>query len=140
MYLLLRLLEIELHTRIREVLERRYPQHDDQWWVEGVPERIRKECAQRREEDPKRLEPFAYTTLVHLKEIVDKNWSIFRTAFPAESARDKRGWMKMFDRLNRIRNEIMHPVKMVTPTEDDFRFVREFFETAGQVQDRDTEE
>lgn len=139
MYLLLRRLEIQLHQMVREVLEGKYPQHDDQWWIEGVPEPIRKDCAQRREEDPRRLEPFAYTTLLHLKEIVDKKWAIFKTALPTKISQDKRELMDKFDRLNRIRNDIMHPVKLLTPNEDDFSFVIGLFEILNQVQDAESQ-
>lgn len=68
-------IEIVLHQYVRFRLEQCFGAQDEAWWVEGVPLTIRQECAQRREADPDRREPYAYTNLIDLKSIIEKNWS-----------------------------------------------------------------
>jgi hypothetical protein len=124
MYLQLRRLEITLHRMIQCALEMKHAQHDDQWWVEGVPLDIRKSCQERREEDRQRLDAYAYTNLIHLKVIIERNWAIFKEVLPDNLAVDKGDLMRRLDRLNQIRNDVMHPIKLVQPTADSFKFVR----------------
>jgi len=132
MYGYLRDFEVGLHGLVRKVLERAYPLQDDAWWYKGVPVVIRTRCAQTREADSQHLEPYAYTTLINLKEIIDANWATFLPSLPTEAASDKKGFFRKFDRLNDIRNGVMHPIKPIEITEGDFRFVREFRGTFGQ--------
>ena len=126
MYGHLRDIEVSLHGLVRTVLEHAYPSQDDAWWYEGVPVEIRKKCAATREADSQHLEPYAYTTLINLKEIMDANWPTFVDMLPKESASNKKGFLGRFNRLNDIRNGVMHPIKPIEITEGDFRFIREF--------------
>jgi len=126
MYGYLREIELALHDLVRRVLEKAYSSHDDDWWYEGVPERIRVECVRRREIDPQHYEAYAYTMLIDLKEIIEKNWQRFVELFPKEAASKKKEFLHRFDRLNEIRNGVMHPIKPIEIKEDDFRFVRDF--------------
>src|SRR5690606_35559165 len=124
MYSHLRTVEVTLHRLVRQTLQQAYSSHDDECWHHGVPLPIRQRCVSVREADPQHLvDPYVYTNLIDLKEIIEKNWVLFVDILPSEASRDKRELGRMFDRLNRIRNVVMHPVKQVHPTEDDFTFV-----------------
>ena len=128
MYGYLRNIEVFLHEMTRRVLEAAYPSQDDAWWYKGVPEEIRVACVETRERDFQHLEPYAYTTLIHIKRILDANWAAFlrEVVLPKETSGDKRAFLSKFTRLNDIRNGVMHPIKPIEIKEDDFRFIREF--------------
>jgi hypothetical protein len=125
MYEFLSSVEVTLHKAIRAVLLAEYG--DPDWWRKGVPERVRVECAQLLEQDAEAApEPYCYTTFIHLRDILDKQWALFSQRLPASVAQDKKELLAELLRLNSIRNRVMHPVKGGSPTEDEFQFVRAF--------------
>jgi predicted transcriptional regulator len=126
MYELICRIEMELHDAIKTTLVERYGGGEKGWWREGVANEIRK-CQDLREDDKEpAAEPFCYTTLVHLSKILEKQWALFAKALPDAVVNDKRKLLNELNKLNIIRNYVMHPVKGVPITEDDFIFVREF--------------
>jgi hypothetical protein len=127
MYEDIREIETNLHTRIRRVLERNFGQDESGWWRKGIPEDIRKECQSRREEDKDGpSDPYCYTNLIDLWKIIKTQWAIFQTELSVKIRTDKNKLEHDIQRLNVIRNIVMHPVRGRIPTEDDFDFVREF--------------
>jgi len=123
MYEDIRLIEIELHERIRKELVRRYGDGEAGWWRQGVPEGVRVKCQERRErdqDDP--CQPFRYSDLLDLDAILEGEWSLLKDLFPDYSANRKQ-LSKDLRRLNRIRNKVMHPVRDLVPGEEDFDFV-----------------
>jgi predicted transcriptional regulator len=135
MYEFIRDIEVFLHDKIRTVLSGEYG--PDCWWREGVPESIRKACAVTREEDSEPAnDPFVYTTVIHLKDIIDKNWGRFAKIFSGKSTSDKKELMSSLNRLNRIRNTVMHPVKARGLTDNDFAFVRDLARRLGLLKDQ----
>ena len=126
MYIYLRELEVSLHSIIRHVLEREFPRHDDAWWREGVPEKIRIRCATTKETEPEPISDlFAYTNLIDLKRIIDANWKVFKQAVPTAFENNKKLLMSIFDELNTLRNGVMHPIKPIDITCTTFKRVRE---------------
>lgn len=127
LYEIVRDIEVTLHESIRTVLMKKFGEKD--WWRKGIPASIRADCARSYEEDPDPCsEPFSYTTLINLKTILDKNWSIFSELLPKRLVTNKQDLLSRLDRLNRIRNNVMHPVKGNPPSEDDFLFARDLHE------------
>lgn len=125
-YLLLTELERVLHQNTKCVLIQKYGEKESGWWKRGVPETVRINCAQAREFDDESVDhPYHFTTFIHLKKIMDKNWELFSRRLPQSVIGDKAFFLKGIDRLNGIRNQIMHPVREDPPTENDFEFVRE---------------
>ncbi len=125
MFEFIRDIELILHRHIREVLCSGYG--STEWWRKGIPENVRVQCAESREKDPDPAsDPFCYTTFIHLKDIFDKQWGIFSKTLPSKFVSDKKQFLASLDRLNRIRNFVMHPAKGRVATEADFSFVREF--------------
>lgn len=123
MYELLRAVEMRMHTFVKQAFILEYG--EDQWWRSGVPETIRAECAALLEKDPEPAsEPYCYTHLMSLREILDKRWSILSKYMPTELLNRKKDLLERLLRLNRIRNGVMHPVRNSAFTEDDFEFVR----------------
>lgn len=124
MYEDIRDVELTLHEKIREALVQRYGNDEAGWWRQGVPEEVRVKCQERRERDPDDpCPPFCYSDLLDLSKIIEKRWSLLQDIFPDYAAqRDQ--LRKYLQRLNRIRNNVMHPVRNVVPSEADFDFVR----------------
>ncbi len=124
MYEFIRDIEVSFHRAVRDILE---TEHGPiQWWRRGVPSNIRAECAAAREQDdPPANDPYCYTTFIHLKEILDRQWGLFSKILPKELSRDKRTFLTRLVRLNQIRNNVMHPVRGTPLTAEDFAFVRD---------------
>jgi len=117
--------ELALHDMVWGLLKDRFGDGETGYWRQGIPVGIRKRCHERREDDNEPSDSaFQYTTLIELAEIISKNWSLFQAALPKEHADNRRDLARDFDRLNRIRNTVMHPVKRRRWSEDDFEFVR----------------
>jgi len=58
---------------------------------------------------------------------MDKQWLLFVGHLPKGLRKSE--FLDSLIRLNTIRNRVMHPVKAVKLTEDDFEFVRRFHTT-----------
>ncbi|MDQ3171424.1 MAG: helix-turn-helix domain-containing protein [Acidobacteriota bacterium] len=125
MYEMVRDAELALHDRIREAFVRKFG--EEHWWREGVPANVRAECAALYEHDPEPApDAFSYTSLIHLREILDKRWDVLAPAFPGAMQADRKKLMADLVTLNRIRNAVMHPVRRASFTDREFLFVREF--------------
>lgn len=125
MYEMVRDIELALHDRIRAAFVRAFG--EEGWWREGVPATVRAECAALYEHDPDPApDAFAYTTLIHLREILDKRWDVLAEAFPEPMRSDRKKLLADLVTLNRIRNAVMHPVRRAAFTDREFLFVREF--------------
>jgi len=119
-------LERTLHSTIQMVLVKHFGSGEAGWWRDGVPEKVRLDCVQSREKDKEFVDdPYCYTTLIHLSDILKDNWGIFTKCLPAEMSNDKPKLMQDFRQLNTIRNKVMHPVRGDLPTEQEFGFVTE---------------
>jgi tetratricopeptide (TPR) repeat protein len=118
--------EKKLHDFLRQRLEEAFGKEETGWWVEGIPQDIRKKCAQRREEDPRRQPVYNYTDLIDLKDILDRNWRLFEADFQwvKSKVKSKREFLDNLVQLNEIRKPVMHPVRGGTLTEEDLDFVR----------------
>ncbi len=124
MYELLRMVEVRLHSFVKQAFVAEFG--EEQWWRSGVPDNIRAECAALLEKDPEPAdEPFCYTHLINLREILDKRWPILSKYMPKDLLNQKKEILERLLKLNRIRNSVMHPVRNAALTEQDFEFVRD---------------
>jgi hypothetical protein len=128
MYVLLTELERTLHQKIKSILIQHYGAAESEWWIR-FREEDRQQCALARQNDAQfRAHEYAYTTLTHLKRILDKEKAVFCRHLP-QSVVVKHNNISTFlsdlHRLNGIRNQVMHPVREVPPNEAEFVFVRE---------------
>jgi len=132
MYELVRKVEVRLHQFIKKVFIVEFGA--EEWWRGGVPDNIRAECAALREKDPEPApEPYNYTHLIALREILDRKWSVLSRYFPPETAQNKKDLMERLLQLNRIRNNVMHPVRGGMLTEEEFEFVYNLEEDLGPL-------
>ena len=130
MYREVRKIEIRLHEFIRAKLIDLYGGGEEGWWQKGIPEKIRKNCAVRREEEKlDRQDLYSYTDLIDLKEIIEKNWSqVFSQYFECAPVKsyfeDKGDLLEALNRLNAIRNRVMHPIRYLYPEKGDLEFLK----------------
>jgi hypothetical protein len=129
MYEGLRRVEIKLHDGIRRALQEEYGNDESGWWRTGVPVVLRQKLQTRREEDSDPVEPYAYTDLLDLAEILDKQWAKIALKVIAGPSQ-KKETLAEFRRLNQIRRKVMHPVRSNPANdeafEDEFKFVCSF--------------
>jgi len=84
------------------------------------------DCCTAREKDPEGdSEPFAYTTFIHLREILDRQWPLFQDRLPKDVATNKKEFLRDLETLNGVRNRVMHPTRLHTISDADFEFSRE---------------
>ena len=57
----------------------------------------------------------------------------FCKVLPEEITKNKRDLRRKMVRLNTIRRNVMHPVRSVVPSEDDFEFVRDLMRVLVRV-------
>jgi len=132
LYELVRNIEVRLHRFIKEAFVQEYG--EEGWWRGGIPDRIRADCAAVRERDPEPADDaYCYTTLINLREILDKQWSVLAPHLPKKIQSDKKEFLDALKRLNGIRNSVMHPVRSDRFTDDDFEFVRSLEQQLGEL-------
>jgi hypothetical protein len=132
LYELVRNIEVRLHRFIKQAFVQEYG--EEGWWRGGIPDRIRADCAAVRERDPEPAEDaYCYTTLINLREILDKQWSVLAPHLPKKIQSDKKEFLDALKRLNGIRNSVMHPVRSDRFTDDDFEFVRSLEQQLGEL-------
>lgn len=125
MYEELRTIETLLHTVIKMALIVKYGDGEDGWWHQGIPISVRQKCQQRREDDsPPKAEPFGYTDLIDLHDILSKEWSALHSIVTKEASR-KPEMLKALKSLNHVRKKVMHPVRVTELTESEFEFVHD---------------
>jgi hypothetical protein len=134
MYRLICDIEIGCHNLIKMVLIKEYGQDEKQWWRNGISAKIQKECLNIQVDDPNPAEsPFCYTSLIHLREIIDTRWKLFSDIFPPDIRNDKKEYLNKFIKLNIIRNYIMHPIKGFPSNDEDFEFLKGFLEELNGI-------
>ncbi len=132
MYELVRSIEVRLHSFIKQAFIAEFG--EEQWWRSGVPDNIRAECAALLEKDPEPAsEPYCYTHLINIREILDKRWPELSKYLPKHMQNQKKDLLERLLRLNRIRNSVMHPVRNVQLNEEEFEFVRDISEMLGEL-------
>jgi len=134
MYEDIRAIETYLHGVIGQALLDEYEGSEMGWWRQGIPGSVRKSCVIRQEEDSEPVsDPYCYTDLLDLWQILDKQWNILSKVLPEEITKNKQDLRREMVRLNTIRRNVMHPVRGVVPSEDDFEFVRDLMRVLVRV-------
>jgi hypothetical protein len=122
-------IEPALHNCVKCTLQMVYGEDENDWWVRGVPKSVREECAVTRERSPEREDLFSYTNLLDLSKVIQKNMEIFDTHFHliSQKIKNKTEFVERIERLNTIRNRIMHPVR-ASLNNGDLDYLRESWE------------
>lgn len=125
LYEVLRIVEVQLHGLVKRELINKYGESN--WWREGIPERIRSDCAAALEKDPEPApDRYCYTTLIDLANVFEANWSDLSPILPTEYRSNRQKFRSLMNRLNRTRNSVMHPIRATKWSEEDFALVECF--------------
>jgi len=102
-------IETTLQDTIVETLKQEYDGDDWQWWFEGVPKNVRKKVDERiNESDGKAGGREQNFDLIHYREIIKHNWSLFNEIF-GHGAGNKDKQTLWITEVSEMRNTVMHP-------------------------------
>ncbi|MFC1988191.1 hypothetical protein ACFLVH_06640, partial [Chloroflexota bacterium] len=103
MYEDIRTIETYLHGVIGQALLDEYEGSEMGWWRQGIPESVRKSCVIRQEEDSEPVpDPYCYTELLDLWQILDKQWNVLSKVLPKEITKNKQDLRRKMVRLNTV--------------------------------------
>jgi DNA sulfur modification protein DndB len=111
-----------IHKKISDFVRTKLKAHygEEEWWDRGVPQRIRVDCAKRKEEDLdiKNLEE-AFN-LIHYQQIVveKENWPIFEHSMGIGDQANRNFRTKWMKELSDIRNKALHPERGLLSKEE----------------------
>jgi predicted transcriptional regulator len=123
MYEDIRDIELQLHSKIKKILIKEFGEKN--WWRCGIPESIRDSTDGKQKRDEEPIEKYCYTYFRNLGKILDANWKIFNVLLPKNMRSNKKKLLNYLDKLNKIRNSVMHPIRKHKFTDKDFAFIRE---------------
>jgi len=84
-------------------LKKKYPVGDD-WWYEGVPDKIRNACVQKAEAEKGKKNREQYLYLIGYRDIAHKNWDIFQKLFSLGEHGNRVKVTNWLVELNAVRN------------------------------------
>ncbi|HQZ14357.1 MAG TPA: DGQHR domain-containing protein [Acidimicrobiia bacterium] len=103
-------IETTLQSVVLEELKREYGQSENEWWVLGVPKKVRMEVGTRYEnDDGKRGSKEAYFELIDYRKIALEKWDIFSQLLGYGSGGNKEKKTKWMVEVNEKRNIVSHP-------------------------------
>ena len=110
-------------------LKKHYGTETKAWWTEGIPLKIRQECAVNWEAKNREDEAESQLYLINYIDICHKNWDLFKDviSLDARNKDNKKANTKWIKDLNEIRTITMHPERGVLTT-DQVAFVNELFD------------
>jgi len=94
---------------IKQKLMKEYGEKD--WWIKGVPVKIRTACVVRKEQENSSESPWKFLDTIHYKEIIDVQWGLLGDFFtpPGMENVSKMKKLSWLDRLNSTRKKYSHP-------------------------------
>lgn len=117
-------LELIFNRFIREVLTRKFGAGESGWWRKGIKDVLRAELVKAREMDEEPADdPLCYLSFIHIRDILKSNWETFTPYFSKNIHRDPKKLQNLLVRVNRIRNQVMHPIKNARHTYADLELV-----------------
>ena len=93
------------------VLGQLFEKYDENWWYDGVPEKVRQECTMRREKDKGAKDKEQYLRLIDYHSIASHDWEYFQDYFTIDKDGGKKKKLDWLVKLNDIRNITHHPEK-----------------------------
>jgi len=122
-----KLLVPEVHLMISEKvlskLKKEFGTENDDWWYKGIPKTVRLKVSERKEDDEQHPALEKCFDLIHYKEVILDNWSLFEKQFSRGNGnkKEKMSWM---NELNEIRKKVSHPERGRVSTKE-LAFVEE---------------
>lgn len=119
----IRILEVGLHRLVKSTLRENF---GDRWWTKGIPRSTREKCLCRWTAEDEEFDRYSYTDLLDLWNIINKQWPLFKAKLPNVLSSNKKELESSFNRLNAMRNKVMHPSRGLFPSDADLDFAEHF--------------
>ncbi|MBZ5500538.1 MAG: DGQHR domain-containing protein [Acidobacteriia bacterium] len=127
-YELIQSLEPRLQQFMIDTLKQAYGVDEDRWWYEGVPEPIRKRATEQLEEAQGKGKKEHYLTLIQFRTIAESNWDLFKDTLAFGKSGNKHLKTEWMQKVNELRNVVMHPAKQQTITFEQLAQLRDYDE------------
>jgi len=111
-------------TMFKYVTVKLKEQHGENWWYEGIPEKVRTGCSDRHEKEKGIKNKEQYLTIIDYQSIAHENWGLFEKIFSMSKDGGKEKKLKWVAELSVIRN-ITHHVEKWPATKEQVKFVRD---------------
>lgn len=110
---------------IFDILKKEFGVSSDQWWRQGVPKQIQKDCAIKSIEVDPPEPPENFLLVLDYQRIIKANWALLGAVFtpPELKQANKDDRLSWFGNFNSIRNRVMHPERQ-TVTEDEYLLIK----------------
>lgn len=105
------------------IMEKLIDRHDDGWWYDGVPGKVRQELLRRQDDDKGAKAREQYLRLIDYHSIAWQDWDLFEESFAVGMDGGKKKKLDWLVKLNDIRNITHHPEKWPAEKEQ-VEFVR----------------
>ena len=125
----------EVESRLHRFVAIRLGSEDKSWWL-SFPLQMKQKCMEMAHNDGDRVPPDCYIDFRDLGEIIKHKKEAFTSAFDPlkdEHPDPRSSFLSMLNEANQIRNDVMHPLKRLTPTPETIErlerfanFVRQF--------------
>lgn len=114
---------------IKQKLKEDYGIKDRKWWIEGVPKKVQKACAERKIDEGSTEPEDHFLNTIHYHSIILQNWELLGNLFTPQGLsgikKEKRlDWLKDF---NNIRKKYTHPQREPI-TEKELEFLKKLYE------------
>lgn len=116
-------IEYFMFERVTEKLREKF---GDNWWYEGVPEKVRLQCSETHQKEKGVKKPEQYIHIIDLQSIASANWDLFENYFTISKDGGKEKKLKWLVDLNSIRNITHHRPKWPAKKEE-VNFVKEIY-------------
>ncbi|MCX5824285.1 MAG: DGQHR domain-containing protein [Deltaproteobacteria bacterium] len=111
-------------TMFKYVTGKLKEQHGEDWWYDGIPEKVRTGCSDRHEKEKGIKNKEQYLTIIDYQSIAHENWGLFEKIFSMSKDGGKEKKLKWVAELSVIRN-ITHHVEKWPATKEQVKFVRD---------------
>ncbi len=119
-------IEGKLFENTMSELKLKFPENEDDWWFNGIPEKVRTACVNKHEAERGKKEKHQYLKLIDFHAIAFKNWDICQKYYSFTKDGGKEKQLRWLVELNEIRNITHHRPKWPA-TKEQVSKVREIY-------------
>jgi len=124
-------IQVCLYEYVLDTLKNHYKDPPEDWWYNGVPEKVRLRCMEVREREHGEKRPDQYISLINYRDIALHTWEQFQTLFSLGEKGAKAKVTQWLVDLNKVRN-ITHHREKWPATKDQVKSVREIYKRLMQ--------
>lgn len=122
-------IERALQKVVVDELKEEFGSDESQWWISGVPKKVRLDVAKReQDDDSRRGRKEAYFDLIDYRAIALENWQVFEPILAMGSSGNKEKRTKWMVVVNERRNVVAHASSGVTLTMENVAELQQYEE------------